>query len=176
MKIIPTKFKNLKILKINKFLDFRGILKKFYDKENHKIKFNICEAYSTISQKGSVRGLHGQHGKYSQAKIIYCIKGVIMYLGIDLRKESKTYTKIYKKKINAKYSEAIIIPKGFAHGLISLENQSIVLNLNSSSYRPESEFGININSLNLKFPKIRFKITDKDKNLPSLNNFLKQRK
>lgn len=176
MKIISTKFKNLKILKINKFFDSRGVLKKFYDKKNPNIKFNIYEAYSTISKKGSIRGLHGQYGRHSQAKILYCIKGVVIYLGIDLRKKSKTFAKIYKKKMNANNSEAIIVPKGFAHGLISLEDQSIVLILNSSPYNPEREFGININSLKLKLPKIKFKITNKDKKLPSLNYFLNQKK
>tara|TARA_A100001011_G_scaffold400590_1_gene516603 strand:- start:5958 stop:6488 length:531 start_codon:yes stop_codon:yes gene_type:complete len=176
MKITSTKFENIKIIKINDFFDFRGILKKFYDKKDKKIKFDIHEAYSTISKKGSVRGLHGQYGKHSQAKIIYCIKGTIIYLGIDLRKKSKTYTKIFKKRINAKNSEAIMIPKGFAHGLISLQNETIVLNLNSSFYKPEYEFGINIRSLNLKLPQIELKITNKDSKLPSLNNFLNKKK
>ena len=80
----------------------RGTLRKFYNMKNKNIKFNIYEAYTTISNKGSVRGLHGQYGKYSQAKIIYCIKGAIIYLGIDLRKKSKTYTKVYKKKNKSK--------------------------------------------------------------------------
>ena len=173
MKITSTKFENLKILSINNFSDSRGTLKKFYNMKNKKIKFNICEAYTTISNKGSVRGLHGQHGKYSQAKIIYCIKGAIIYIGIDLRKKSKTYAKIYKKKIKAKESRAIIVPKGFAHGLISLQNETIVLNLNSAFYVPKYEFGININSLNLKLPKIRLKITKKDRSLLSLNDFLR---
>ena len=176
MKITSTKFKNLKILSINDVSDLRGTLRKFYNMKNKNIKFNIYEAYTTISNKGSVRGLHGQYGKYSQAKIIYCIKGAIIYLGIDLRKKSKTYTKVYKKKIKANESKAIVVPKGFAHGLISLQNETIVINLYSGFYRPEYEFGININSLNIKLPKIGLKITKKDRSLLSLNNFLNKNK
>lgn len=176
MKINLNNFEGLNIVKINQFRDSRGILKKFYNKQNLNMGFNIFEAYTTISKRGSVRGLHGQYGKYSQAKLIYCLKGKIMYVGIDLRKKSKTYKKIFKKIINSDDNEVIIIPKGFAHGIITLKNQTIVININSSQYNSKWEFGINFNSLSIKLPKIKLKITNKDKKLPSLTYFLKNKK
>ena len=67
---------------------------------------------------------------------------------------------------------AILIPKGFAHGLIALENQTTVINFCSTKYLSSKEFGINIKSLNIKLPNLKLSISKKDKNLPSLKEYL----
>ena len=74
MKIYSTKFKGLKIIKIKKFSDLRGSVIKVFNKNKKYSKFNCFESYISFSTKGAVRGLHGQLGKYSQEKIIYCLK------------------------------------------------------------------------------------------------------
>ena len=171
---IYTKFKNLFIYQIEEHHDLRGSLLKIFEKKNIKNIFDINETYLTFSRKGVVRGLHGQFGKYSQSKIMYCIKGSILFIAIDLRKNSETYKKIFKTIITSKSKQIILLPKGFANGFISLINNTIVLNLNSSKYRIDKEFGINIESLKLKLPKIKLIFSKKDKKLHKLNNYIKK--
>ena len=101
-------------------------------------------------------------------------KGKAIDLAIDMRTNSKTYGMIFKKNINSKNSTAILIPKGFVHGLLSLEKETIVVNFCSKPYNPKNEFGINFKSLNLKLPRMKYLISRKDKNLPHLNQVIKK--
>tara|TARA_B100000700_G_scaffold181369_1_gene200089 strand:+ start:2139 stop:2669 length:531 start_codon:yes stop_codon:yes gene_type:complete len=176
MKIYSTKFKNLKIIKLKRFNDLRGDNVKIFNKKYKKLNFNFYESYVSISKKGSVRGLHGQLGKFSQSKLIYCIKGKVLDVAIDLRKNSQTYGQVFKKIITDKELTAILIPTGFAHGVIALENDTIIVNFNSTDYNPKKEFGININSINLKIPKMRLILSNKDKKLIDLKKFINKRK
>ena len=66
MKINSTKFKDLKLIKLKKFNDLRGDVIKIFDKKNKLLRFNCFESYISKSKKGTVRGLHGQKGKFSQ--------------------------------------------------------------------------------------------------------------
>ena len=173
MKIYSTKFKDLKIIKLNKYRDKRGDLIKIFNKQYKIFKINCFESYISFSKKGAVRGLHGQTGKFSQDKFIYCMQGKALEIAVDLRKNSKTYGKVFKKKISSSNNTLIFIPKGFAHGVISLENNTIIVNFCSTKYKIDKEFGININSLNIKFhKKMRLIISKKDKNLPSLKSLI----
>ena len=69
----------------------------------------------------------------------------------------------------SKNSTAILIPKGFVHGLLALEKETIVVNFCSKPYNPKKEFGINFKSLKIKLPRIKLLISRKDKNLPDLH-------
>ena len=174
MKIFKTNFKDLVEIKLDKFKDNRGNFVKILNKKNStKFKNDCYESYLTVSKKGSVRGLHGQKGKFSQGKLIYCIQGELVDIAIDLRKKSKTFGKIYKKKINSNDSMAIFIPKGYLHGIISLKNNSVMINYCSSPYTPKEEIGIRLNTVPIKLPKINLIFTKKDKNLPSYEKFFK---
>ena len=174
MKIYSTKFKGLKIIKIKKFGDLRGNVIKVFNQNKKYSKFNCFESYISFSKKGAIRGLHGQLGADSQEKLIYCLKGKAIDLAVDMRKNSKTHGMIFKKNINSKNSTAILIPKGFVHGLLSLEKETIVVNFCSKPYNPKKEFGINFKSLNIKLPKMKYLVSKKDKNLPSLSHFNKK--
>ncbi len=169
MKIYSTKFKGLKIIKIKKFSDLRGSVIKVFNQNKKYSKFNCFESYISFSKKGTIRGLHGQLGTHSQEKLIYCLKGKAIDLAVDMRIKSKTYGMIFKKNINSKNSTAILIPKGFVHGLLALEKETIVVNFCSKPYNPKKEFGINFKSLKIKLPRIKLLISRKDKNLPDLH-------
>ena len=174
MKIISTRFKDLKIIRLNNLNDLRGSFIKLFEKKNFFSHFKCIESYMSRSKKGSVRGLHAQKGKYSQEKIIFCIQGKVMDISIDLRKNSKTFGKIYKKILNSKKIDGLFIPKGFVHGLIALENNTTVINFCSNKYNPKKEFGINIKSIGLTLPKIKLFISNKDKNLPDLKKVIQK--
>ena len=176
MKINSTKFKDLKLIKLKEFNDLRGDVIKIFDKKNKLLKFDCFESYISKSKKGTVRGLHGQKGKFSQAKLIFCIKGKALDVAIDLRKRSKTFGKVFKKIISSKNLLAVHIPKGFVHGYVILENNTTIINLCSSAYNPKKEFGINIKSINLDIPKMKMYFSNKDKNLIELKNYIKNLK
>ena len=118
--------------------------------------------------------MHSQKGRHAQDKLIYCVKGKILDIALDLRKKSKTYGKIYKKTINSSTSIAILIPKGFVHGVIALENQTVVITYCSNPYNFKKEFGIRPDSLPFHKPKIKLIISKKDKKLQTFNEFMKK--
>ena len=175
MEIKKTVFKNLLEIKFKKYQDLRGSFVKIFNKSNSKkFKNNCHESYLSVSKKGSFRGLHAQTGKHAQDKIIYCAMGKIIDVAVDLRKQSKTYGKIYKKRINSKDSIAIFIPKGFVHGIIALENQTIVVTYCSKPYNSSKEYGIRLDSLSIGKLNVKYIISKKDKKLPTLNEFIKK--
>ena len=175
MEIKKTIFKSLLEIKFKKYQDTRGSFVKIFNKSNSKQFTNNCyESYLSISKKGSFRGLHAQAGRYAQDKLVYCVKGKILDIAVDIRKNFKTYGKIYKKTINSKDSIAIFVPKGFIHGIIALENQTIVVTYCSKPYNPKKEFGVKPDSLPMIMPKMKFLISQKDKKLPTFNEFIKK--
>ena len=165
MNINSTKFKDLKLLKFKKFSDLRGDVIKILNKKNKSIKFRCHESYISSSKKGTIRGLHGQIGKFSQAKIIYCIKGKALDVAIDLRKNSKTYGKYFSCVLSEKDNKSIFIPPGFAHGFLCLKKENIVV-YSCTNYRDkQSEAGIQWNdpSLKIKWPIKKPILSLKDK-------------
>ena len=110
MKIIKTKFSNLLIFQGKKNIDSRGHLVEIF-KQNlikNKLKFD----YFTTSKKNVLRGMHFQLKK-QQDKLITVIKGKIIDFSIDLRKNSKTFGKIFKKELSDKNCISLLVPKGF---------------------------------------------------------------
>ena len=175
MEIKKTDFKDLLEIKFKKHKDSRGSLIKIFNRSNStKFKNQCYESYLSISKKGSIRGLHGQSGKYAQDKLVYCIRGELLEIALDIRKSSKTYGKIYKKKINSKNAISVFVPKGFLHGIVALEDQTTLVTYCSKPYNPTKEYGIRIDSININLPKIKLYSSKKDKKLPTLNEFLKK--
>ena len=173
MKIQKTKIEGLLIVRLEKFKDIRGNLVKIFDKKNSKKFNNHCyESYVSTSNKGSVRGLHGQKGSFSQEKLIYCLNGKLIDIVVDMRKKSKTFGKIFKRVLRGDDTTALFVPKGLLHGFISLENKTIIVNYCSSSYNPKKEFGIRLNSLPINLPKIKLIMSKKDRSLPSFKNLI----
>ncbi len=174
MNTYSTKFKGLKIIKIKKFSDLRGNVIKVFNKKKKYSKFNCFESYISFSRKGTIRGLHGQKGLHSQEKLIYCLKGKAIDLAVDMRANSKTYGQIFKKTINSKNSKAIFIPKGFAHGFLTLSDSAIVNYKVDNYYSKDCESGILFNdpNINIKWNvnESSLCISEKDLKLPLLKN------
>ena len=176
MKIINTKFKGLKIIKQDSFKDKRGYLRVTYNQKLIK-KNNFVFEYCTNSKKNSLRGFHFQH-KHQQAKYVSVIKGKILDCVIDLRKDSKTYCKIYKIILSDKNNLGLLIPKGFAHAYYSFEKENIIYYKLDNYYNPKFEDGINaLDKANkIKWPGNTFIVSKKDKKLKSLILFKKKYK
>ena len=162
MKIIKTKLKDLFILKGKIFYDQRGFLREAYKKKI--IKKNLIFAIISKSKKNVLRGLHMQK-KNPQDKYILVLKGKILDVVVDARKNSKTYGKHYKIILSAKNGKSFFIPRGFLHGFLGLEKENIVL-YGCTNYRhKESEITVNWNDrkLKIKWPLKKPILSKKDK-------------
>ena len=135
--IVLSKLKKPRYLKKIIHKDFRGKLIEILLRK--KIKFNFNRCITVISKKNVIRGLHFQK-KFSQQKIIFTLKGIINDFTVDVRKNSKNFGKIYNFKLTT--GEALIIPKGFAHGYSSLGRENIVIYFLSEDWYPNQESGI----------------------------------
>ena len=165
MKIKKTNFKDLLIVENQKYIDSRGEFREILVEKEIKIKFPF-NVIST-SKKNVIRGLHYQVNK-PQGKYVSVIKGEILDVAVDLRKNSKTFGKHYKILLTEKNCKSIFIPSGFAHGFSCLGKQNIVI-YSCTDYRYlAGERGILWNDKTLKIDwKVKKPIlSKKDKNNP----------
>ena len=173
MKIIKTKLKGSFILKGKIFYDQRGFLREAYKKK--LIKKNLIFAIISKSKKNVLRGLHMQK-RNPQDKYILVLKGKILDVVVDARKNSKTYGKHYKVVLSDKNGKSFFIPKGFLHGFLGLEKENIVL-YGCTNYRNQkSEITVNWNDkkLKIKWPVKKPIVSIKDQNNLSFKDFIKQ--
>jgi len=176
MKLINTKFKSLKIFRQESFKDKRGYLRITHNQKLIKKK-NFVFEYCTNSKKNSLRGFHFQH-KSQQAKFVTVLKGKILDCVIDLRKNSKTFSKVFKIILSDKNNLSLFIPRGFAHAYYSYEKENIIYYKLDNYYNPKFEDGINVfdKKIKIKWPGKTFSISKKDKKLQSLAEFQKKYK
>ncbi len=173
MKKIKTVFKDVKIYQGKKFYDKRGFLQEVF--LENIIKKKLVFSIVSKSHRNVLRGLHLQTTK-AQDKFITVLKGKIMDVIVDLRKNSRTFGKYYKIILSERNCKFLFIPKGFAHGFLGLKKENIVL-YSCSNYRDvKSEQTVKWNDENLKIDwGIEEPIlSKKDRNAQSLNEFLKK--
>ena len=157
------------IIDSEEFKDSRGSftenfnLKKFR-KISKKRKINFVQDNLSISKKGVFRGLHFQH-KYPQAKLVSVLSGEILDIVVDLRKSSKSFGDWASYKISKKNKKQLFIPEGFAHGFLSLTNDTKVLYKVSDYWNSKDEYTLKYDDqkINLKLPSLPTSISRKDK-------------
>ena len=175
MKKIKTKFKDLFVVKAKIFKDKRGWLKEEFKKKF--IKKNLVFTLVSNSKKNVLRGLHMQTKK-PQDKFLSVLKGKVLDVAVDLRKNSKTYGKHFKVILSEKNGKHLFVPKGFAHGILGLDKENI-LHYACSNYRdPKSEVSIKWNDpdLNINWGTKKPIISKKDRSALSLKDFKANRK
>ena len=173
MKILNTKFKGLYIVKQKDNSEKRGSLRETFNEKIIKKKF-VFE-YCTLSKKNVLRGFHFQT-KSKQSKFINVVKGKILDVVVDLRKNSKTFGKVFKIILSKKNALGLYIPAGFAHAYYSYEKENIIYYKLDNYYAPQYESGIIYNDKNLKvrWPSKKMIISKKDKILPTFTFFKKK--
>ena len=171
MNKIKTNIKGLIVLKGKTFYDARGFLRETFKKKI--IKKNLIFTIISKSNKNVLRGLHLQT-KNAQDKYISVLKGKILDIAVDLRKNSKTFGKHFKLIISEKNSKSFFIPKGFAHGFLGLDKENIVL-YGCTNYRSKNhEVSLLWNDPDLKINWGVKKpiLSSKDNNAITLKKFL----
>lgn len=149
MEKIETGFEGLFIIQHKVFKDDRGVFVKTYNQSVYKelgIDLDIKERYFSVSQKDVIRGMHFQTPPADHVKLVSVMQGSILDVVLDLRKISSTYGKYYNIDINANDGKTIFIPKGFAHGFMALEDDTIVEYNQTTEYAPNNDEGIKYNS------------------------------
>ena len=124
-------------------------------------------------QKNILRGFHFQT-KFQQSKYVNVLKGKILDVVVDLRKNSQTFGKSFKIVLSQKNATSLFIPKGFAHAYYSYDTENIIYYKLDNFYKPKFEDGIIFNDkkLKIKWPKLKMIISKKDKKLRSLKDFI----
>ncbi|MDK2922290.1 MAG: dTDP-4-dehydrorhamnose 3,5-epimerase [Desulfonauticus sp.] len=177
MQLIETPFPGLFILKLKVFEDKRGFFMETYNQNRFaslKLDYNFVQdnhAYSR--QKGVLRGLHFQVPPRAQAKLVWVSRGRVLDVAVDLRKGSPTFGKYFSFELKAGSGEQLLIPRGFAHGYLVLEDHTDFMYKVDEFYSPEHERGLYYQDPDLKidWPREEVIVSDKDKNLPLFKDF-----
>ncbi len=175
MELQKTPLKDCFLLKPKVFRDDRGV---FYETYNQKVfekttelKIDFVQDNQSISSKGVLRGLHFQNGEMAQAKLVRVVKGKVLDIVVDIRKGSETFGKSFSIVLDDVEQLQLFVPRGFAHGFITLSEQSIFSYKCDNYYNKASESGIIYNdatlALDWHLPKEEFIISEKDLELPT---------
>ena len=174
MQIKKTKFKGLKIITNKIYKDSRG-----YFKEDFKQAFfkgsSFIFSCTSKSKKNVLRGLHMQTKK-KQGKFVSVLKGSILDVVVDLRKNSKTFGKHFKIELTEKNGKSIFIPAGFAHGFLAKAKENIVHYYNTNYRSQGHEIGIMWNDplLKIRWPIKKPILSQKDKKNLTFKQFQKK--
>lgn len=133
------------LIKPNIFKDDRGYFYESFNEREFKEKIgdvNFVQDNESCSAYGVIRGMHFQRPPYEQAKLVRVVKGEVVDVVIDLRKESPTYQKIWKVYLSEENKRQFFVPRGFAHGFLSLKDDTIFQYKCDNFYNKESEDAI----------------------------------
>jgi len=150
MEIIKTRFEGLFVLQTVNFQDNRGGFQKVFNfdffKENG-LDYDFKEFYYSVNKKNVVRGMHFQMPPFDHTKLVYVSKGSIKDVVVDVRKNSATYGQYFDIELDEQKGQYLYIPKGFAHGFVSLEDGSIVNYAQTTCYAKDNDCGIDATSV-----------------------------
>lgn len=178
MTIKETKLEGCYILQPNIFNDKRGYFIESFNQKtfNSLIGFdvNFVQDNESKSSKGVLRGLHYQLGEHAQAKLVRVVKGAVLDVAVDVREGSKTFGQYVAVELTEENKTQLFVPRGFAHGFIVLEDETVFNYKCDNYYNKASEAGIiyNDEDLNIdwQLPSTDFILSDKDIILPKLKD------
>ena len=137
-------------------------------------EINFCQDNESKSSLGVLRGLHYQLPPFAQTKIVRVIKGAVLDIAVDIRKGSPTFGKHVAVKLTAENKHQLFVPRGFAHGFLVLEDDTIFAYKVDNYYSPENDRGVAFNDpaigINLGFKMLDLNLSKKDTKQPLLNN------
>ena len=177
--IIQTQIKDLLIIKPKVFEDDRGYFFESWDKETFEkngISGNFVQDNQSLSSKGVLRGLHFQNPPYEQGKLVRVVKGSVLDVAVDIRKDSPTYGEYIMVHLNEDNKRMFWIPPGFAHGFLTLEDNTIFSYKCTGKYNKESEGSLRWDDkdLNIDWNTQHPIVSDKDQEAPDFKNFKTQ--
>lgn len=149
MKIEKTKLDGVVILTPDVFGDNRGFFMESWNKEKMEalgLHYDfVQDNHSKSTVKGTLRGIHFQKGDKAQAKIVRCVKGVVLDVAVDLRRNSPSYKQWVAIELSEENKKQLLIPRGFGHGFVTLTDDVEFLYKADNYYAPEADGGIRWN-------------------------------
>ena len=176
MEIIKTPLEGLLIIKPDVFEDERGYFFESYNKKKLKalgIDVNfVQDNHSMTIKKGTLRGLHFQNTPHTQSKLIHCTRGSVLDVVVDLRKYSLTYKKWVAVLLSAENKKQLFIPKGFAHGFLTLDDNTEFEYKVDNHQNKLSERVVRFNDpdIGIEWGNDNPLLLDRDKNAPLLKD------
>lgn len=178
MTVSETKLKGCFVLTPKLFNDERGYFFESFNKQSFEQaigkRINFVQDNQSYSTYGVIRGLHYQTGEYAQAKLVRVLKGSILDIVVDLRKNSPTFGQHLALELTDIDKKQLFIPRGLAHGFVVLSDTAEIFYKCDNYYNKEAEGGIiyNDNQFNIdwKLPDDKLIISEKDLMLPTLKN------
>lgn len=175
MRVIKSFIKGVLIFELDVFKDSRGRFFETYQKRKYKelgLISNFVQENISISKKNVLRGIHFQKKK-PIGQLIYVTRGKIFDVGVDLRRNSKTFGKHISIILSENDNKQIYLPAGIAHGFCAMENYNQIHYKCDQYYYPEDENGLSWRDpkLKIKWPIKKPIINKRDKNFTNLDNF-----
>jgi dTDP-4-dehydrorhamnose 3,5-epimerase len=137
-------------------------------------KINFCQDNESKSSKGVLRGLHYQLSPAAQTKLVRVIQGSVLDVAVDIRKGSPTFGQYVSVKLTGENKKQLLVPRGFAHGFVVLENDTTFAYKVDNYYSPENDRGISFDDIDLDIDwildKEELNLSAKDKIQPKLND------
>ncbi len=177
MDIVKTKIPDLYIVKPRVFEDNRGYFFESYNKEaflRNGIDQNFVQDNESKSAKGVLRGLHFQKPPFAQGKLVRVMRGAVLDVAVDLRKNSPTYGQWASVELNHDNKWMYWVPPGFAHGFVTLEDSTVFFYKCTNVYNKDSEGSIlwNDPDLNIDWKFDSPTLSEKDKIAPLFKDFV----
>lgn len=175
MEIIEKVLTGAFVLKPRLFEDERGYFyESFNDMKFNEIvgkKYNFIQDNQSSSSRGTLRGLHFQKGEAAQTKLVRVVKGAAYDVALDLRPESPTFKQWYAVELSESNHLQFLIPRGFAHAFVALDDDTIFQYKVDNYYSSEYDGGViwNDEELKIEWPNLTLELSEKDKRLPKLN-------
>lgn len=149
MKITKTKLDGVVVIEPDVFGDNRGFFMESWNKkkmEEAGLFYDfVQDNHSKSTVKGTIRGIHFQKGDKAQAKLVRCVKGAVLDIAVDLRKNSPTFKQWVSVELSAGNKKQLLIPRGFGHGFVTLTDDVEFLYKADNYYVPEADAGIRWN-------------------------------
>ncbi len=177
MEVIKTDISDLYIVKPKVFEDNRGYFFESYNKElflRNGIDQNFVQDNESKSSKGVLRGLHFQKPPFAQGKLVRVMRGSVLDVAVDIRKNSPTYGQWASVELTQDNKWMYWIPPGFAHGFVTLEDNTVFFYKCTNVYNKESEGSIlwNDPDLNIDWKVENPILSEKDKTGPPFKDFV----
>lgn len=172
MKFIPTPLSGAFLIEMEPKGDCRGFFARAFCEDEFKsqgLEMRFCQINNSVSRKkGTLRGLHYQLTPCSEAKLVRCLGGALYDVICDLRPDSATFGKWFGATLSASNRTMMYVPRGFAHGFLTLTDDAEALYLVSASYAPQHERGLRFDDpwLAITWPFDPVEISPKDSGWP----------
>lgn len=175
MQFTPLPLKGAFLIDLEKRSDERGFFARLFCKEEfdkHGLETEFMQSNNSLStEKGTLRGLHYQLHPMEEVKLVRCIQGSFYDVILDLRTDSKTFGQYHGEVLSQDNRRMMYVPKGFAHGFLTLEPHSEVLYMVSQPYSKSLERGVRWNDpqFNIAWPECPIVISDRDRHHPDFD-------